>query len=73
VVNGEADAAIVYATDARVAQAGVAAVPVAGPEAVYLIAVVTGTQHRAAAHAFVTHVTGPEGRSVLRARGFRLP
>ena len=73
VVNGEADAAIVYATDARVARTRTDAIPSAGAEAVYLVAVVRNTEHRAAAEAFVARITSGPGRAVLRARGFELP
>ncbi|RDV43282.1 molybdate ABC transporter substrate-binding protein [Leifsonia sp. ku-ls] len=76
VISGEADAGIVYATDVKGAGAKVDAVPF--PEAattvnVYPIAPVGHAPNPEGATAFVAFVTGPEGRSALKAAGFGLP
>ncbi len=76
VTTGQADAGVVYATDARAAGDRVTAVPV--PQAAqvpvdYPIAVLTRAVHLDAAHAFVDLVTGPTGRRVLSAAGFGAP
>jgi molybdate transport system substrate-binding protein len=74
VTLGEADAAIVYRTDARAARGK--AEEVAIPDAVnqfvsYPIAVVKGAPHPAAALALVQELTAGAGRRALLARGFR--
>jgi molybdate transport system substrate-binding protein len=71
---GDADAGIVYATDIT----GDAVEAVAIPDdqnvlADYPVAVVNTTAHAALARAFVAHVTGPQGRAVLRSAGFLPP
>ncbi len=72
VAAGEADAAIVYATD--VGRAGSVAIPDdANVVATYPVAVVKATTHRAEAQAFVDRLLGPAGRAVLAARGFLAP
>lgn len=73
VVLGEADAAIVYRTDARTASAQVDAVDIAGLgsiEVVVPIAVLDDAVHPAGARAWVAFATGPRGRAVLRRHGF---
>jgi molybdate transport system substrate-binding protein len=76
VTRGDADAAIVYATDARAA--GRAVTTVAIPAAVnrtvpYGIAVLDRAEDPDLAREFVAAVTGPTGRAVLGAAGFGLP
>jgi molybdate transport system substrate-binding protein len=69
VTLGEADAGIVYATDARSAGRDVTAVPIPGsPTATYPIAAVTED-----GEAFVDYVTSAEGRAVLARYGFLPP
>jgi molybdate transport system substrate-binding protein len=72
----QADAGIVYATDARAAADRVAAVGIparAQPNVRYEIAVVAGNDHRAAAEAFVRRVLSAAGRAELRRNGFGVP
>ncbi|MDP9882932.1 molybdate transport system substrate-binding protein [Sinomonas atrocyanea] len=76
VVSGEADAGLVYATDARGAGGKVAAVPF--PEAAsavnrYPVAVLRDAKDKAFAHEFADYVAGPEGRKVLADAGFGAP
>ncbi|PFG39330.1 molybdate transport system substrate-binding protein [Georgenia soli] len=76
VTSGQADAGIVYATDARRAGDAVETVPVAGADQVtnrYPAAVVTGTAAPAAAQAWISTFTGAEGRRILADAGFVLP
>jgi len=76
VTLGEAQAAIVYRTDARAAGDKVAIVPIpAGINAIaeYPIAVVTGAAHPGLARAWVDFVTSPEGRRLLEGAGFLAP
>ncbi|HUR77010.1 MAG TPA: molybdate ABC transporter substrate-binding protein [Acidimicrobiales bacterium] len=73
VTEGDAAAAVVYATDARAAGARVSTVPI--PErhnvvAAYPIATGVGRRNTAGARAFVAFVISPAGRHVLRAYGF---
>ena len=78
---GEADAAIVYRTDAVAAGASdagtrVRAVPVPpslGVRVEYAIAVAAGTADRSDAEAWVEFVLSPEGQGVLSRRGFAGP
>ncbi|VEG38971.1 molybdenum ABC transporter periplasmic molybdate-binding protein [Mycolicibacterium flavescens] len=76
VTSGQADAGIVYVTDARGAGARVTTVPV--PEAtdivnVYPIATLEDSSQRDLAPVFVDAVTGDAGRRVLGAAGFGKP
>ncbi|BDZ42388.1 molybdate-binding protein [Paraoerskovia sediminicola] len=76
VASGEADAGIVYGTDAALAGDSVEVVDT--PEAAsivnhYPIAAVTGTDDLALAGEFVAVVTGTDGREALRAAGFGTP
>ena len=76
VALGEADAGVVYVTDARAAasQLTQVAIPVfAQPKVRYEIAVVRASADRAAARAFVAKVTGRAGRRAMAAAGFRFP
>ncbi|MCB9793156.1 MAG: molybdate ABC transporter substrate-binding protein [Alphaproteobacteria bacterium] len=67
---GEADAAIVYATDARVAD-GVEALPLPeAPRAVYVQAPLAESRSQALAEAWLAQVRSPEGQAALAARGF---
>lgn len=76
VSSGQADAGVVYATDALAAADRVAAVPF--PEAAdavnsYRIAVLADAAHPDAAAEFVGTVTGSRGREILTAAGFGPP
>ena len=76
VVVGQADATIVYATDARPVASRVRAIGIPSrgqPVVRYEIAVVAGSERRAAARAFVRRVLGPQGRRRLAGAGFGLP
>ena len=76
VALGEADAGVVYTTDARAAASRLRQVTipsVAQPTVRYEIAVVKSSSDRAAARAFVARATGPAGRRALAAAGFRFP
>lgn len=70
---GEVDAAIVYATDAVVAN-GVEVLEVPPPHdvvAMYPIAVLEGGRNRDLARAFVAFVRSSDGQAILAAHGFR--
>jgi molybdate transport system substrate-binding protein len=72
---GEADASIVYRTDAST-NAAVRAIDIptaANVVAEYPIAVLTAARDRALAQAFVAFVLGPEGQRILRDAGFEAP
>ncbi|GAC1372737.1 MAG: molybdate ABC transporter substrate-binding protein [Pseudarthrobacter sp.] len=76
VTSGEADAGLVYVTDASSAGAKVKEIPF--PEAAkaintYPITAVKGARNKAAAVAFVDFVEGPEGQAALAAAGFGKP
>lgn len=76
VTSGQADAGIVYVTDARDAADRITVVPV--PEAadvvnVYPIATLRKSSQPAAAREFVELVTGEVGQQVLAAAGFGKP
>ncbi|GAA4288524.1 molybdate ABC transporter substrate-binding protein [Georgenia daeguensis] len=76
VTSGQADAGIVYATDARRAGDAVELVPVPGAADVtnrYPAAVVAGTDAPAAARAWLAVLTGETGRQILADAGFGLP
>lgn len=73
VTLGEADAAIVYESDARVTR-GVRRLPfpaAANVTAEYPAAVVRSTRRSKAARAFLALLLSPRGQSVLRRYGFR--
>jgi len=76
VARGEADAAVVYATDVR----GRSDITVVGPAPErarpvvrYPLAWIAGAQGAAEARAFGEWLCGPEGRRVFEAHGFRAP
>lgn len=76
VTSGQADAGIVYVTDAKAA--GDKVRTIAFPEAgtvvnLYRIAVLKDSKNPAAAARFVDLVNGPAGRSVLSTAGFAAP
>ncbi len=76
VALGEADAGVVYATDARAAASRLrtVAIPASAQPAIrYEIAVVAGARDPAAARAFIRRVTGPRGRATLARAGFLPP
>lgn len=76
VESGEADAGIVFATDARSAGRSVETIALPGADraaTAYPIALVADAPHQEAGRAFVAAVTGPRGRAVLERHGFRLP
>lgn len=76
VTSGQADAGLVYVTDATVAGDKVTAVPFpesAGAVNTYPIATLSASDNPDAAAAFVALVTGPEGRKVLSEAGFAAP
>ncbi|PZF90269.1 molybdate ABC transporter substrate-binding protein [Micromonospora deserti] len=73
---GEVDAAVVYRTDAKAAEAEVTAVEFpesAGAVNDYPIVVVAHAPNPAAARAFAAHVRGEQGRAVLTEAGFQTP
>ncbi len=77
ITSGEADAAIVYASDVT-EQVAPQVNDVAIPDAVnvlatYPIAVVTGSANATAAQAFVNYVQGPSGQATLKTFGFLPP
>ena len=70
---GEADAAIVYASDVRAADSTLRVVAIPEPynvTATYPIAVVRGAEPAAPARAFVAMATGPQGQAILARHGF---
>ncbi len=73
---GEADAGIVYVTDAQGAGSKVKAVTIPASDNVtnpYFIATVKGSSQQALAMDWLTLVTSPAGQSVLREAGFGAP
>jgi len=75
VAAGEADAGLVYVTDAATADE-VDTVDVDGADAVvnhYPVVALTGSENVDAADAFVAFVLGEEGRKVLASFGFGMP
>jgi molybdate transport system substrate-binding protein len=77
ITSGEADAAIVYASDVT-DQVAPEVTAIQIPDdvnvlATYPVAVVTGTTNTAAAQAFVAYLTGPDGQATLKTFGFLPP
>lgn len=73
VTEGDAAAAVVYATDALAAGDAVDATPITGDDdltATYLVGALTGARDAAAADAFVELVRGERGQDVLQEHGF---
>jgi molybdate transport system substrate-binding protein len=73
VVLGQADAGVVYATDARQAEGDIVVVPIpklAQPETTYAVAVVSTSTRRAEAQAFVRSLLVRSGRATLTRYGF---
>jgi molybdate transport system substrate-binding protein len=76
VSTGDADAAIVYATDALLAKKQVAAIPIPvgkNVKAMYGIGVVQGSKNSKQADAFILFVLSPAGQKVLNTFGFLAP
>ncbi|TDC99142.1 molybdate ABC transporter substrate-binding protein [Saccharopolyspora terrae] len=76
VVAGEADAGLVYVTDAKAAGDRVQSIDFPeAPRAVnnYPIATLADSQQAQLANEFVSYVRGPAGREVLGAHGFDVP
>lgn len=76
VTSGQADAGLVYVTDAK--SAGDTVAVVSFPESkdavnVYPIAALTRAKDQATAQAFVDFVAGPDGQAVLSEAGFGAP
>jgi molybdate transport system substrate-binding protein len=74
--EGAVDAGFAYATDVRAAGGGVRAIELPArlrPDVVYEAAVVKGTDHAAAARAFVARLRSGTGAAALRAAGFTAP
>jgi len=73
---GDADAAVVYATDVRSAGRTVTGVAIprgSNVVTVYGISALRGSRNRAAAQAFVDFVVSPSGRRILASHGFLAP
>lgn len=73
VTSGEADAGVVYATDALAAGARVTSIALPGADKIvnhYPIAVTAAARQPEAAAQFVAHVTGDQGRAALARYGF---
>ena len=77
VTTGDADAAVVYVTDAKtVTSSQGAAVPIPAAQqviATYEIAEVKGSKDSELDQAWIAYVTGPEGQAVLAKAGFLPP
>ena len=75
VVRGDADAGIVYATDARIAEGKVRIVAAAPEEShapiLYPIAIVKNSGQKQAAKEFVEIIMSVEGQTILQKYGFR--
>jgi molybdate transport system substrate-binding protein len=76
VTHGDADAAIVYVTDAKTAGKDVTSVAIPDDQnaiAVYPIATLTSSGNKKVSRAFVDYVTGSKGEAVLKSYGFLPP
>ena len=73
VTSGDADAAIVYVSDAKTAGAAVTAVPIPDAKnaiATYPMIVLKRSTDPAASRAFIAYVAGPKGQATLKSFGF---
>ena len=73
---GDADAAVVYATDAKAAGKTVQAVKIPASQnvlAVYPIAPIAATQNAALANGWIKYVTSAAGQKTLKSFGFLPP
>jgi molybdate transport system substrate-binding protein len=77
VTTGDADAAVVYVTDAKTVKSSEGeSVPIPANENIttkYEIAQVKGSTNGDLDQAWIAYVTGPEGQAVLKAAGFAPP
>jgi len=76
VTEGDAEAAIVYVTDAAAAGDKVATVEISevvNVIAKYPVAVIEATRNETVAHAFEDYILGDEGQAVLKEAGFLAP
>jgi len=76
VAQGDANAGIVYVTDAEAAGSTVDAVTIPAAQnalAKYPIAVIKTTTNKSVAQAFMNYVLGPQGQAVLKQYGFLPP
>ena len=76
VETGQADAGVVYVTDAKASGSKVDTIPITGADRIrndYLVGVVATSTQAALASEFVSLVMGPEGRTALAAAGFATP
>jgi molybdate transport system substrate-binding protein len=73
VESGGAEAAIVYATDARLAKRTRVVLAIDSVQAIYPIAVVRNANHAEAARKFVEYLRGPDASRIFERYGFRLP
>lgn len=76
VESGQADAGVVYVTDAKAAGSKVDVIAIPKADQVkndYLVGVVATSKNSTLASQFVALVTGDEGRQVLSGAGFTLP
>jgi molybdate transport system substrate-binding protein len=76
VESGQADAGVVYVTDAKASGSKVDTIAIKNADQVkndYLVGVVATSKSSALATQFVAWVTGSEGRKVLSGSGFTLP
>lgn len=76
VESGEADAGVVYATDARAAAGKVTEVPFpesSGAVNTYPVVALSGAEQPELARDFAAFVAGEQGRAVLQAAGFGAP
>ncbi|MGZ4797975.1 MAG: molybdate ABC transporter substrate-binding protein [Acidimicrobiia bacterium] len=76
VTTGDADAAIVYVTDAKTAGSDVTMVTIPSADnaiATYPIATLTSSGNKATSKAFIAYLMSPKGQATLRSFGFLPP
>lgn len=76
VTDGDADAGVVYVTDAQAAGVKVTTVEIPSAQnavATYPISVIKATTAGGLAQAFMAYVLSPDGQAVLKAAGFQAP